>query len=158
MESTLVYTLTSCELSFDDFYLIIRGLHSYMVKSIDPCPANKTVQVKLSYQANLSNVRTKMGSLVNHASVSKLNPNIKDDEFSKLEELRKKFNFGAPLPPQDKPRRRKQQPTARRVFGKRSKPYACSSKKAYKVPEDSQYFGPQQELEQDSSDSSENEQ
>lgn len=91
---TLVYTLTGNELGFDDFHLIIRSLHSYKVERIVPLCANKKVEVYLAYNANLANVRTKMGDLCNIITVEKSNPFVESGELDRLSELRQRYNFG----------------------------------------------------------------
>lgn len=90
----LVYTLLSSDLiSFDDFFLLVRGLHSYMVESVTPNAELSIVTVRLQYQASVVNAQNKLGALANCVSVSKLNANIQESEYSKLEELKKKFGI-----------------------------------------------------------------
>lgn len=92
---TLVYTLLDTNvLSFDDFSLIVRSLHSYMVESIVPHPEENNVHVKLSYQASIANATAKLGTLQDCVSVTKLSSYIKDSEISHLEQLKRQFNIG----------------------------------------------------------------
>lgn len=94
---TLVYTLLNPDLiSFDDFELIIRGLHSYQVDSITPNRENNNVHVRLNYQASIANATAKLGGLQSAVVVSKLSAFVKENEFSRLEILRKQFGFGMP--------------------------------------------------------------
>lgn len=81
-------------IEFSDFHLIIRSLHSYMVESIVPDETTYTVTVKLNYNANIKNVRTKLGGAAAAISVSKVNPNLELSELSRLNQLRATFNFG----------------------------------------------------------------
>lgn len=94
---TLVYTLLDSNiLSFDDFSLIIRSLHSYMVESIIPNAEKMNVHVKLNYQASVKNSSIKLGTLQNVIAVSKLSNYVQESEFSKLEQLRRQFGLGEP--------------------------------------------------------------
>nr|QTE03905.1 MAG: hypothetical protein [Phylloscopus fuscatus densovirus] len=91
---TLVYTLMNPEvINFDDFSLLIRGAHSYQVDSITPHPDMNNVHVKLNYQASIANAQAKLGSLASVVSVSKLSSFVQEDEFSRLEQLRRRFNI-----------------------------------------------------------------
>lgn len=90
---TLVYTLNSDDISFNDFDLIIRSLHSYMVESITPNPDMKNMHVKLGYQASVANAQNKLGDLQEFVSVSKLSAYVKESELSHLDELRRRFNI-----------------------------------------------------------------
>lgn len=93
---TLVYTLVDPNvISFDDFALIIRSLHSYMVQSITPNPGQNNVHVKLGYQASIANAQTKLGMLKNAVHVSKLGSYVDVSEFSHLEQLRRTYGIGA---------------------------------------------------------------
>lgn len=97
---TLVYTLMDpTVLTFDDFALIVKSLHSYQVLNITPHPEMNNVHVKLNYQASLANTTAKLGSLSEVVAVSKLNNYIRDDEFARLEQLRRQFGIGGPCDP-----------------------------------------------------------
>lgn len=121
---TLVYTLLDEEqLCFDDFYLIVRSLHSFMVESIVPNIEHKNVHVKLGYQASIANAQNKLGTLKNVIAISKLSNYIKDCEFSRLERLRQQFGLltDEPVP---MPKQRGRPPRGGRgVFGQRPAPY-----------------------------------
>lgn len=91
---TLVYTLVNeKKLKFTDFYLLIRGMHNYMVESITPNPEAKNVHVKLGYQASVLNAQSKLGPLIEHIVVSKLSSFINEDEYSRLDYLRQKYGL-----------------------------------------------------------------
>lgn len=90
----LVYTLhDSAQLSFDDFSLIIRGLHTYMVEDVVPYPTKFTVHVKLGYQASIENATKKLGDLAEIASISKLSSHVKEHEITRLQELKQRFGI-----------------------------------------------------------------
>ena len=91
---TLVYTLfdSSC-LNFDDFYLLIRGLHTYMVEEITPFADKNSVHVRLGYQASVDNATKKMGNLTKYVSLSKMSNFVKESEINKLQQLRQRFNI-----------------------------------------------------------------
>nr|QTE03820.1 MAG: hypothetical protein 2 [Parus major densovirus] len=91
---TLVYTLLNEDIiSFDDFCLLIRANHSFMVESIIPNPDTNNVQVKLNYQASLVNAISKLGDLQQVIAVTKLSAYVKENELSRLDELRRQFNI-----------------------------------------------------------------
>lgn len=93
---TLVYTLLNDQIiNFNDFHLIVRSLHSYMVDSIVPNPELKNVHVKLNYQASIANATSKLGALQSAVAVSKLSSFVKENEFSHLEHLRRRFGIGS---------------------------------------------------------------
>lgn len=93
---TLVYTLLDeSAVSFDDFELIIRSLHSFMVDSITPNHQMKNVHVKLNYQASTINAQNKLGILQSSVAVTKLSNFVQESEFSKLEQLKRRFNIGS---------------------------------------------------------------
>lgn len=93
---TLVYTLLNPKkLNFDDFSLIVRSLHSYMVESVTPNPEMQNIHVRLNYQASVQNAINKLGKLRNVICVSKLNVHIKEHEFARLEQLRQKYGLNA---------------------------------------------------------------
>lgn len=94
--STLVYTLLNPDkLSFKNFSLIIRSLHTYMVEDIVPYADKNCVHVKLNYQASVKNAGMKLGKLSKFVSVHKLSTFVKDDELSTLDQLQRDFGFGA---------------------------------------------------------------
>lgn len=94
---TLVYTLTDYKsLSFDDFSLLIRGMHSYMVEDITAFPDSKSMHVKLGYQASIENATKKLGDLAHLCVVSKLSTFVKDTEIQRLNELKMRFNIAGP--------------------------------------------------------------
>lgn len=128
---TLVYTLLNEEtITFHDFSLIVRSLHSYMVDSIVPNPELLNVHIKLKYQASIANAQSKLGDLQNVIHVSKLSSYVKENEIPLLEQLRAKFNIGAATPDtRPVPKRR-----PRLQFAARPAPY----KKTKAVPEMSQ--------------------
>lgn len=91
---TLVYTLLNEDvISFDDFCLLIRANHSFMVESINPNPETNNVQVKLNYQASLVNAISKLGDLQQVIAVTKLSAFVKENEISRLDDLRRRFNI-----------------------------------------------------------------
>lgn len=92
---TLIYTLIdSTVITFSEFYLIVRGLHSWKVKKFEPKEAESSVYVYLDYNASLKNVRAKLGTLP--VVVNKQNPFVDTSELSDLSTLRAKFGFGRP--------------------------------------------------------------
>lgn len=100
---TLVYTLIDPEfIPFDDFSLIIRSLHTYMVESVTPNPSMNNVHVKLNYQASIANAQKKLGGLTQAVGITKLSNHVKESEFSRLELLKQQYgiNHGSdePLP------------------------------------------------------------
>lgn len=128
--STLVYTLLDeSKINFDDFYLIVRSLHSYMVDSIVPNPEHLNVHVKLNYQASVSNAQQKLGALQSAVGVTKLSSHINESEFSRLEQLRRRFGVGImdpePVSRAAKPRGgyRRTVRGRPRIFAQRPAPY-----------------------------------
>lgn len=127
---TLVYTLLdSNAISFEDFSLIVRSLHSYMVDSIKPNPEQLNVHVKLNYQASLVNATAKLGDLQQYVGLTKLSSFVQDSELTRLEMLRKQFNICTDAVPEPAPRHRpvQRRPTANRAnraFNPRNVPYA----------------------------------
>lgn len=92
-KSSLIYSLEEdAPLTFDQFHLIVRSLHSYKVKQFKPDPCNRTVTVDLLYNASMKNVRAKLGSVP--ATVNKANPHLNPSELYDLEALRSTFGFG----------------------------------------------------------------
>lgn len=127
--STLVYTLfDESAISYDDFYLVIRSLHSYMVESINPNPEAKSVQVRLKYQASVENAQAKLGKLQFYCTVSKLSNFVADDELSRLGQLTAMFGIGGGdfEPPK---RGRKTFKAPKTVFPTRSAPYKPAAAK-----------------------------
>ena len=97
---TLVYTLdpkNSLAISFKQFELIIKSLHVFKVNSIDCDPENYRVNGKLDYNANLENVKRKLGGAKSICTVGKANPLLSNDELSEVEKLRSLLGFGAVL-------------------------------------------------------------
>lgn len=129
---TLVYTLLDPSMiNFDDFCLIVRSLHTFMVDDIIPFPAKQNVHVKLNYQASITNATQKLGALQHAVGITKLSAYIKEDEFSHLEQLRRQFGIGSstdeepiaePAPTRRAPRGR-----GRATFSQRSAPYPKNS-------------------------------
>jgi len=96
---TLVYTLLDTRvINFQQFYLIIRGNHNFMVEFIKPLPEQNSVHVKLGYQASIANAVKKLGYLAGSVCVSKLNSLISQDEYSELEQLRQHFGISVSAP------------------------------------------------------------
>lgn len=92
---TLVYTLVNPNIiSFDDFCLIIRSLHSYMVQAITPNASMNNIHVKLGYQASIANAQAKLGMLKTAVLVTKLGSYIDVSELSRLESLRQTYGIG----------------------------------------------------------------
>lgn len=79
-------------ITFDQFSLIVRSLHSYKVQYFKTYPESNAVEVKLDYNASMKNVRAKLGELP--VSVVKSNPYIASEEITELENLRSTFKFG----------------------------------------------------------------
>lgn len=143
---TLVYTLLDdSQLNFDDFSLIIRSLHSFMVDTIVPNPDMNNVHVKLNYQASMDKAQQKLGKLRSIVGVAKLSSHVKENEFSRLEMLRRQFGIGEPEPESaaavmqqyarpgpSRPRRGRG--AATRIFNARPAPYATKPKAKEQVP------------------------
>lgn len=150
---TLVYTLLNEDsLPYDDFYLIVRSLHSFMVESITPNRDMKQVHVRLGYQASVQNAICKLGKLSNVIGLSKLSNFIKENEFSRLEQLRRRYGLLADdtasiaQPP---PAKRGRRPRA--VFGRRPAPYTTTKPTEPIIEEeDSQRFTPTYEEDENS--------
>ena len=132
---TLVYTnLPNSPIAFEDFYLIIRSLHNYMVEAITPNAELSNVHVKLGYQASVKNVREKLGGLQQHISVSKLSSFVKDTELLRLEELKKQYGIivpGEPSAPSAVPGRPKKRAA---VYKPRPAPYKVPFQDAQDFP------------------------
>lgn len=128
---TLVYTLLDdSECTFDDFCLIIRSLHTYMVDSITPNPDRNNVHVKLNYQASIANATAKLGFLQSCVGVTKLSTFVKESEYSRLEQLRRQFNIGTGMPDQEPG------PTVRRATrgGRRGNNRSLANRTPYHPP------------------------
>lgn len=93
---TLVYTLlTASKVPYNEFSLIIRSLHKYMVEAIDEHESARTIHVKLGFQASIKNAYLKLGPLLSqHILITKLSQFVKDEELPLLDELRRKYCFG----------------------------------------------------------------
>lgn len=171
---TLVYTLLDDSvISFDDFFLLVRSLHSYLVDEFIPNKAMKNVHVKLGYQASINNARNKLGlTLQNVIGITKLSNHIKESEFSRLELLRCQFGLPSgsdePLHQQSVPQRRNGGGRGRgaarpSVFPTRPQPYQKKVQKRVQSPtpidestEDAQQFPGNYEAYADAFESSEN--
>lgn len=124
---TLVYTLleNNENFSFDDMYLYLRSIHTFMVEEIKPFPESNSVQVKLGYQASVINAKRKLGKK-NYIALTKLSNFVKPHEISRLEVIRAKLgvNYDADdAPSTSAPRRR----YASKL--QRPKPYSLSGRK-----------------------------
>lgn len=123
--STLVYTLLdNSVIDFDDFYLIVRDLHTFMVNEFVPNSEANTVHVKLAYQASLVNSQTKLTQryplLSSVVLISKLSNFVKECELSHLDQLRQQFGgSGGHVPPAPKATRGRG-----RKFPQRTAPYS----------------------------------
>lgn len=94
--STLVYTLTHPNvIDFDDFYLLIRANHNYMVEKISPKPDNFSVHVRLGFQASIANFQAKLGGLAPYVAVTKLSHLIHESEYGRLNELKQHYGLTA---------------------------------------------------------------
>lgn len=91
----MVYTLCSkSKLPFDQFSLIVRSLHTYMVEDITPFADRNCVHVKLQYQASIKNATAKLGKLAAEINITKLSSFVSETEISLLADLRAKYGFG----------------------------------------------------------------
>lgn len=79
-------------LSFHEFSLIIKDLHSYKVKGFEENPEGEQMIVHLCYNASMKNVRQRLGNLP--VTVRKINPFIRPEEIRTVETLRRRFKFG----------------------------------------------------------------
>lgn len=98
-QSTLVYTLSpDCnDLTWDEFSLIIRSLHSYRVYSIEESKTSGTISVTVGYFANTANSRKRLGNAGQFIGVSRLSSSVQLNELQTLQRLRAKFEFGGPV-------------------------------------------------------------
>lgn len=132
---TLVYTLLNDKkLSFDDFSLIVRSLHSYMVESVTPNKDLKNVQVRLSYQASVTNAQNKLGKLRNIIGISKLSQHVDQSEFPRLEQLRAKYGLTCGENEPVQPRGRGVGPTRGKQIFRRPNPYPKTKPAATVTP------------------------
>lgn len=93
---TLVYSLLeNAPINFDQFSLIVRSLHTYMVEDIKPLPDQKCVHVMLKYQASVKNATNKLGALEEHILISKMSTYVKQNELFDLDTLQKQYGFGS---------------------------------------------------------------
>lgn len=118
-QSSLVYTLTDAEqITYDEFSLIIRSLHSYKVIGTEECRETNTITVTLEYFANAGNARRRLGKAAEFISVARLSSNIRNDELQTLNMLKRKFEFGRDYeeeePETSKPGKGKKQKYAKR--------------------------------------------
>lgn len=94
-QSSLTYTLLNeAELSWSEFDLIIRSLHSYKVIKFEPNEESKTITVTVAYFANAGNARRKLGRLDGLIGVSRESSNVQLSELQTLQRLRAKYGFG----------------------------------------------------------------
>lgn len=93
--STLVYTLVNpAVITFDEFSLVVRSLHSYMVEDITSYRDSNTVHVKLGFQASVANATKKLGTLESAIAITKLSTYVTDKELPLLDTLKRRFGFG----------------------------------------------------------------
>lgn len=94
--SSLVYTIKDKKaITFDEFLVAVKHLHSFKVISIDPDIETNSITVNLGYNCSMKNVRAKLGRLP--VSVVKLNPQLKPSELGTLQSLCNKFGFGGEI-------------------------------------------------------------
>lgn len=127
---TLVYTLLTNEfLDFEDFYLLVRSLHTFMVEAVTPNPELQNVHVRLNYQASIANAIAKLGDLQGIISVTKLSAFVQESELSRLEDIKRRFNIGpgaaeTEQPPPVAPKKTyKKRGAGGQIFGQRPAPY-----------------------------------
>lgn len=102
MSCTLTYTLLEgAPITIEQLHLILRTLHTFKVKSITKLINYCTVE--LEYQANVSNCRSKLGSLADWIAITKVAGDITPDEIPILEALRAKFGFGQSVEEESEP-------------------------------------------------------
>lgn len=120
---TLVYTLLDeNELPFEDFYLYIRGIHSFMVEKFIPNAEMGNVHVHLQYQASVANFQEKLGGLQPYVALTKLSNFVQESEYGRLEHLRRMYGLRTEEPTAQ-PRRRGTGRKAGPVFAARPAPY-----------------------------------
>lgn len=98
-QSTLIYTLApDCTaLSWDEFSLIVRSLHSYKIINIKEEKPAGTISVTVGYFANTANARRRLGNAAEYIGVSRLSSSVRIGELQTLQQLRSKFGFGGPI-------------------------------------------------------------
>lgn len=112
-QSVLTYTLLDeTQITWPEFSLIIRSLHSFKVISFNEDKESKTIAVTVAYFANTGNARKRLGNASKFIEVSRESSNVQHDELQTLQQLRRKFGFGrtnddeeCPPPEQNKKRR-----------------------------------------------------
>lgn len=120
---TLVYTLLDDSvISFEDLRLVIYYNHTYMVDEIVPNPKNKTIMVKLNYQASVANFTAKLGDLQNAVSLHKMSSHIKEAELPRLDSILRRFNIGAAPAEQQQSTYSRRAAPRRKIFA-RPNPY-----------------------------------
>lgn len=93
--STLVYTLLNAKvIDFDDFYLLVRANHNYMVESVKPFPDDLSVHVRVNFQASVANFHAKLGSIAPYVAVTKLSSLIHENEYARLDQLKRHYGIG----------------------------------------------------------------
>lgn len=122
---TLVYTLIDDNvIDFEDFCLLVRSLHTFMVDSITPNQQMNNVHVKLNYQASIANAIAKLGDLQHSVAVTKLSAFVKESEFSRLADIQRRFNITPSAPDEQPPATKSRKPRQQRpVFPARPAPY-----------------------------------
>lgn len=129
---TLVYNLLSDEqITLSELYLIVRGLHSFMVESITKNEDLNNIHVKLNYQASVANAVNKLGDLQQTVSITKLSAFVKENELSRLDELKRRFNISTGGADDAQTQPKKKTYSRKPVFAPRPAPY---QKKAAKKP------------------------
>lgn len=94
-QSSLVYTLLDSEaVTWSEFSLIVRSLHSYEVISFNEDQECKTITVTVGYFANAKNARRRLGGASDYIAVSRESSNVRREELQTLQQLRRKFGFG----------------------------------------------------------------
>lgn len=94
-QSSLTYTIIDNDkITWSEFSLIIRSLHSYKVISFNEDEQNKTITVTVAYFANAANARKRLGRASEIIGVSRESSNVQKDELQTLQQLRRKFGFG----------------------------------------------------------------
>lgn len=120
----LVYTLLDDSvISFEDLRLVVFYNHTYMVDEIVPNPKNKSIMVKLNYQASVANFTAKLGDLQTAVSLHKMSPHIKEAELPRLDSILRRFNIGGPSNDQQQPTTYSRRAAPRRKIFARPNPY-----------------------------------
>lgn len=93
---TLIYALNDdANITLEQFYLIVRSLHTYKVRKITKKESERVIEVELDYNCSMKTVRNKLGNVP--GTVTKQNPYIESTEVSELEKLRAQLGFGLPV-------------------------------------------------------------